>query len=137
MRKIIVTNKYNNKKLNNYILSIFPNLSTNILFRALRQKDIKVNGKRIKENILVFENDVIEIFVSDELLFGIENINFEVIYEDENILVINKPINISVTEEANGNLGPTLTRLIKEKFGNNIQPCHRLDRNTKRSSFIC
>ena len=50
MRKIIVTNKYNNKKLNNYILSIFPNLSTNILFRALRQKDIKVNGKRIKEN---------------------------------------------------------------------------------------
>ncbi|MCI8309398.1 MAG: RluA family pseudouridine synthase [Clostridia bacterium] len=132
MRKIIVDKKYNDKKLNSVLLDIFKNLNINILFKALRQKDIKINGNRVKENLIVYENDVIEVFISDELLFGNEIIDFNIAYEDKNILVIDKPQGISVTEESgkSGSSSITLTKLVKEKFGSDLEPCHRLDRNT-------
>ena len=52
----------------------------------------------------------------------------DVIYDDENILAINKPVGISVTENAKENI--CLTNLVKKEFGKNLEPCHRLDRNT-------
>lgn len=128
MQKLVVSKKYNNKKLENFILDSFPKLNKNMLFKALRQKDIKINGKRTKENVEIFENDEIEVFISDEFLFG--NQELKVVYEDENILAIDKEQDISVTDEAGRN-EVTLTKLVKEKFGDNLEPCHRLDRNTK------
>lgn len=128
MQKLIVPKKYDKKNLNNFILESFPNLNLNFLYKALRQKDIKINGKRVKENTIIYKNDEIEIFISDEILFG--KYELKVVYEDNNILAINKEQGISVTDEAGIN-GITLTKLVKEKFGKNIEPCHRLDRNTK------
>lgn len=130
MKKLVVSEKYNNKKLNNYILDIFPSLNQNIYYKALRQKDIKINGKRVKENVDIFTDDIIEVFISDNLLIGKENFDLKVMYEDDNILAIYKPINISVTNEADENT-ITLSEIVKKKFGNNVEPCHRLDRNTK------
>ena len=129
MQKIIISQKYDGKKLNTFILDSFKNLKQNILFKALRQKDIKVNGKRVKDNIVVYENDVIEIFISDELLYGESIIDIKAVYEDDNIIVFNKPEGISVTE--NSKETKTFTKIVKEKYGNNLEPCHRLDRNTK------
>ena len=129
MRKIKVTEKYNNKKLNNFILDTFPALNKNMLFKALRQKDIKINGARVKDNVDIYLNDEIEIYISDELLFGMSD-KFKIVYEDENILVVNKPEMISVTEEKDSNQ-ITLTKLVKKEFGEDLEPCHRLDRNTK------
>ena len=89
MKKLIVSDKYNNKKLSKFILDSFPHLSVNTLYKALRQKDIKINGTRIKENIDLVSGDEIEIYISDELLYGtVERI--KVVYEDDNILVVNK-----------------------------------------------
>ena len=129
MRKIKVTEKYNNKKLNNFILDTFPALNKNMLFKALRQKDIKINGARVKDNVDIYLNDEIEIYISDELLFGMSD-KLKIVYEDENILVVNKPEMISVTEEKDSNQ-ITLTKLVKKEFGEDLEPCHRLDRNTK------
>ena len=128
MQKLIVPKKYDKKNLNNFILESFPNLNLNFLYKALRKKDIKINGKRVKENTIIYENDEIEIFISDEILFG--KYELKVVYEYNNTLTINKEQGISVTDEAGIN-GITLTKLVKEKFGKNIEPCHRLDRNTK------
>jgi len=126
MKEIIVTEKYNNKKLNNFLLDFFPNLAQNTLYKALRKKDIRINGKRINENITIYAGDKISIFITDDLLLG--NTNLEIVYEDENILVINKPTGISVTENSHNEI--TLTSLVKKQFGNTLEPCHRLDRNT-------
>ena len=129
MRKLIVNEKYNNKKLNNFILDSFPNLNKNTLFKALRKKDIRINGKRVSEDEIVHSGDEITIFIIDDFLFGTSNINIDVIYEDENIIIFNKPEGISVTDDNISNI--TLTSLVKEKHGKNLEPCHRLDRNTK------
>ena len=71
MRKIIVDNKFNNKKLQAFLQFNFNGLSSSMFFKTLRKKDIKVNGKRISDNIVVYENDIIEIYVDDKFLFNI------------------------------------------------------------------
>ena len=129
MRKLVVNEKYNNKKLNNFILDSFPNLNKNTLFKALRKKDIRVNGKRVSDDILINTGDEITIFIIDDFLLGTNNYNIDIIYEDNNIIIFNKPENLSVTDDNISSV--TLTSIVKEKYGNNLEPCHRLDRNTK------
>ena len=51
MRKIIVDNKFNNKKLQAFLQFNFDGLSSSMFFKTLRKKDIKLNGKRVNENI--------------------------------------------------------------------------------------
>lgn len=128
MRKLVVNEKYNNKKLNNFILDNFKNLKTNTLYKALRKKDIRINNVKVSDNKTIYSGDEISIYISDELLFGKETFELEKVFEDENIIVIFKPKNISVTEDIYQ--GPTLTKIVKKEFGNNLEPCHRLDRNT-------
>lgn len=125
MKKLIVNKKYNGKQLNKFLLENIDYLNSNLLYKTLRKKDIKVNGKRISDNITIFENDEILIYIADELLRP--NFELDIIFEDENILVINKPYNIEVT----GN--NSLTTLIQEYYKNHKfkpMPCHRIDRNT-------
>ena len=127
MRKLIVNNKFNNKKLQSFLQFNFNGLSSSIFFKTLRKKDIKVNGKRINENINVFENDVIEIYLDDKFLFN--TFELDIIYEDDNILILNKPSGIEVIDNFENNL----TRLVQDKYNldNHFPyPCHRLDRNT-------
>ena len=127
MRKIIVDNKFNNKKLQAFLQYNFNGLSSSMFFKTLRKKDIKINGKRTNENIVVYENDVIEIYLNDEFLFN--TINLDIIYEDDNLLIINKPSDIEVLDDTNN----SLTKYVQDKYNlnNNFPyPCHRLDRNT-------
>lgn len=125
MKKLIVTKKYNEKKLNTFLLDNISNLSTNLYYQTLRKKDIKINGKRIHDNVTIHEGDEILVYISDELLNN--NIKLDIIYEDENILVLNKPYNLEVTGEN------SLTTYVHNKYSNSTfkpMPCHRLDRNT-------
>lgn len=123
MKSLIVTNNFNGKKLSSFVFYSFPNLAKNTFYKALRQKDIRINGKRINTDCTIYVDDKLSIYIADNLLFP--SINLEIIYEDDNILIVNKPNNIEVVGEN------SLTSLINTKFSsNNIMPCHRLDRNT-------
>lgn len=129
MRKLIVNKKYDNKKLNNFILDSFPNLNKNILFKSLRKKDIKINNIRVSENTTIHLGDEISIYIIDEYLLGENHFNIDIIFEDENILVVDKPEALPVTEDSSNST--TLTSILKSKYGKSINPCHRIDRNTK------
>ena len=123
MKSLIVTNNFNGKKLSSFVFNSFPNLAKNTFYKALRQKDIRINGKRINTDCTIYVDDKLSVYIADNLLFP--SINLEIIYEDDNILIVNKPNNIEVVGEN------SLTSLINTKFSsNNIMPCHRLDRNT-------
>ena len=125
MKEIIVNKRYHEKKLNKVILERVPNINYPTFCKLLRKKDIKINGKRINKDILVYENDKIEIYLPKEL--EETKINLDKVYEDENILVINKPAKIEVTGSN------SLTEIINKQYTNcefKPQPCHRIDRNT-------
>lgn len=125
MRKLIVPDKYNNKKLSKFILDSYPYLYTNTLYKALRQKDIKINGSRVNKDCNISFGDEILVYISDNLLMP--SFDLDIFYEDANILIINKPANLEVTGET------SLTSFVHEKYFDNDflpMPCHRLDRNT-------
>lgn len=125
MKKLIVDKKYDNKKLTVFLLKHYPTLSINTIFKTLRKKDIKLNDIRINKDIIVHTGDIISLYISDELLE--QSFNLKVIFEDDNILVIDKPNNIEVTGEY------SLTTQVHKAFYNYTfkpMPCHRLDRNT-------
>lgn len=136
MREIIVNKKYDEKKLNNFLLDNFDGLKLSTLYKALRKKDIRINNVKISENVNVHCGDKIKVFISDEYLFG-TCADIDIVYEDNNIVVVNKPAEIEVV----GN--NSLTSLLENyyfsatsTYNNNlksnifIKPCHRLDRNT-------
>ncbi len=125
MKEIIVNKKYHEKKLNKVILEELPNINYPTFCKLLRKKDIKINGKRVNKDMLVYENDKIGIYLPKEL--EETKINLDKVYEDENILVINKPAKIEVTGLN------SLTEIINKQYTNcefKPQPCHRIDRNT-------
>lgn len=125
MKKLVVNKKYDNKKLDKFLKDNISTLSNNLFYKTLRKKDIKINGKRVSENVTVFENDEILVYIPDYLL---ENkLNLDIIYEDNNILLINKPSNIKVTGQ------DSLTEVVHKLYSScefKPMPCHRLDRNT-------
>ena len=122
MQKITVTPKFDNKKLSDFLYSNFNGLTKNTLYKAFRKKDIRINDIKIGEDTIVHCNDIITIYIIDGLLY--KKINIEKIYEDDNILIVNKPDGIEVVGEN------SLTTMLSSEYSY-IAPCHRLDRNTK------
>ena len=98
MQILNVEEKYEGKKICAYLLYKFANLKQSTLYKALRKKDIRINGSRISDNETIHTGDEIKVFISDELLFS-SNITLDIVFEDKNILVINKPSGIEVTGE--------------------------------------
>ena len=127
MKKLIVNKKYDGKKLNKFLLDNIPHLSYGLFCNTLRKKDIKINGKRINKDISVFDGDEILVYIADSLLESKNQVKLDVVYQDDNILLINKPANIEVTGEN------SLTLLVHNNYETlsfKPMPCHRLDRNT-------
>ena len=128
MRKIIVNKKYDGKKLNTFLLDNFNGLTLNTIYKTLRKKDIRINNIKISENCTVNQGDEITIYLTDELLY--KTFDLDIVYEDDNILIVNKPTDIEVV--SNNKDEVTLTKLVLEHFSSLEfpAPCHRLDRNT-------
>lgn len=125
MKKIIVNKKDNGKKLNKIILKKIPSVNYFSFCKLLKKKDIKINGNRVNKDIEVFENDEILIYIPDQKLRN--KIDIDKIYEDENIIIVNKKEGIEVTGEN------SLTTALKKEYKDKeyeIEPCHRIDRNT-------
>ena len=98
MKTLIIDYKDEGKKISTYLTSIYPNLNVNHLYKALRKKDIKLNGKRISSNEVLHYNDELQVYITDSILNGIKlNIEITTIYEDDNIAIFNKPVDLEVT----------------------------------------
>lgn len=128
MRTIFVKETNSNISLSSYILNTFPNLSKGALFKALRNKDIKVNEKRVNKDILVGVNDKIDIYIKDNILYNIPKI-IQYIYQDENVAIVFKPQGLLSNNEYGKINEPTLEDIVKND-NQNLILCHRLDRNT-------
>jgi len=132
MIKLIVDEKGNSKKIVSYLQLKYNKLPQSAIFKALRNKDIKVNGIRIKDNVTLELGDELEIYIKDDIIFGKVSkftvVDKDIVYDDENILVYNKPEGIEV-QGFDGEIG--LEEAIKRQCGfNYFKACHRLDRNT-------
>lgn len=115
MIKIIAKNE---DKLINYLTN-FEGLNYNKVQTLLRKKDIKLNGKKVKLDTFIKKDDEIILYVKPNELF-----NYTIVFEDENILIVNKPKKLEVVS-ATRNLD--LCKLLQTE----VLPVHRLDYNTE------
>lgn len=102
----------------NYLVN-FEGLGFNKVKQLLRQKDIKVNGKRINSDVLVKLNDEVVLYAKQNYFFDIK-----VVFEDENVIIVDKPKKLEVISE---NKDIDLIKLINI----NYFAVHRLDFNTE------
>lgn len=126
MKSIVVNEKYNGKKLSQFLFDNFDGLTNNTFNKALRKKDIRINNTRVSENKTIYEGDEIKVYIVDELLYKKQDVSeIKIVYEDDNIVVFNKPAEIEVTGD--NSVESYAQNLFQGAF---IKPCHRLDRNT-------
>lgn len=150
MKQLTVNKNAAGQRLDRFLLKTFPSLSQGLLCKTLRKKDIKVNGVRASADYRVCENDVVTVYIKDELLeakkpseddFLTADSTLNIIYEDENIILVDKPAGMVVHED-NDNSRDTLINRIKsylyrkgeyrpeEEFSFAPSLCNRIDRNT-------
>ena len=127
-------------RLDAYITSKLEDLSRNMVQKLIKKGDILVNNKEEKESYKVQKGDQILVVIPKPEEKGLkkQEIPLDIIYEDEDILVVNKPKGM-VVHPANGNPDGTLVNAIMaickdslSGIGGEIRPgiVHRLDKDT-------
>jgi len=108
-----------NQKLSK-LISDELGLGFNVIQKIIRNKDVKIDGKRVSKDIDVSIGTLVEIFYNDKPV--------KIVFENEDLLVAFKPRNIeTISEESNDDLlNKLMVELSKELFA-----VHRLDRNTE------
>ena len=140
MKKVIVNNDEKGNRIDAYLSKKFEDISRVTIQRLIEEEKILVNDKKTKSSYKVQENDVItmEEDKPKDIALKAQNIPIEVIYEDADIIVVNKPKGI-VVHPANGNLDGTLVNAIMaickdslSGIGGEIRPgiVHRIDKDT-------
>ena len=139
MREFIVKEEVNNR-IDAYLSSKNDDFSRVAIQRLIEEQKILVNGKKTKASYKVQENDKItlEEVIPKEISLKAQEIPIEVIYEDNDIIVVNKPKGL-VVHPANGNPDGTLVNAIMaickdslSGIGGELRPgiVHRLDKDT-------
>ena len=134
-----------NKELaGNRIDKVLPTLDENLTRvmaqKLIEQENVKVNGKSVKTSYKLNENDKVEVEIPEvkEISIKAQDISVEVLYEDNDIIVVNKPKGL-VVHPANGNPDGTLVNALMKickgtlsGIGGEIRPgiVHRLDKDT-------
>ena len=148
MRRIIVTSIEANQRLDKFLMKYLNECPKGMIYKGIRTKKIKYNGKKPQGNEILQENDEIKIFFTEEQFEAFTRdkevkkvpISFKAVYEDDNILIVNKPMGLLTQKDvATGHsLADEVLSYLKENGSYNPQmakgftpaPCNRLDRNT-------
>ena len=140
MKEYIVLEEDKGQRLDTYIAKIDENITRTSAQRLIEEENILVNGKKQKVSYKIQNNDKITIEIPEpkQIELKAQNIPLDVIYEDSDIIVINKPKGM-VVHPANGNPDGTLVNAILSRckdslsgIGGEIRPgiVHRLDKDT-------
>lgn len=102
----------------------YPLLPETVVLRALRNRDVRVNGRRVTRNLALTCHDTVELFTRWQ------EPELDVLYEDVKLMVLNKPYGISTGPDGSG--APSLLALAEERAAGRYSPrlCHRLDNQT-------
>ena len=140
MKEYIVSQEEKGKRLDTYIPSVDTDITRTSAQRLIEDGNILVNGKNSKVSYKIQENDKISVEIPEpkQIELKAQNIPIEIIYEDSDIIVVNKPKGM-VVHPANGNPDGTLVNAVMaickdslSGIGGEIRPgiVHRIDKDT-------
>ena len=155
MQKIEITKNETGRRLDKFLRKYFSAAPLTLIYKMIR-KDIKVNGKRVSGDYVLAEGDVVSVYLTDDKFRefkttrrrGKAKKQFSVIYEDDSIIIVNKPRGLLThgdgTEKKNHLANQVLSYLIEEGAYDpaadsvySPAPVNRLDRNTSGLVIFC
>lgn len=151
MTEIIIQKNDAGQRADRFLSKAYPNLKTSLVCKLMRKKRIKLNGAKVEPNAILKEGDVFRFYLSEELLskrpaerandFRDISAEINVVYEDENILLCDKPCGLVVHEDNDNSADTLINRILsylyqKGEFDpaneQSFTPAlvNRIDRNT-------
>lgn len=110
MKEFKINKNDSGQRVDKFIPKTVPKLPKSLLYKYIRLKRIKVNKKRCEISQVLAENDMVEMYINDEFFeikknteFLTINSSLNIIYEDENILIVNKPAGTDVHRGSQNN----------------------------------
>ena len=152
MRELIIGKNDGGQRLDKFLTKALPDLPQSLLYKSIRTKKIKVNRKRAVPSQILSVGDCLQLFLREELFGPGENDrdgeelayivpHLRIVYEDENILLLDKPAGVPVHEDEGNRTANLLTHLqaylyrqgeydprAEQSFAPAL--CNRIDRNT-------
>ena len=151
MTELTITKNDAGQRVDRFLSKAFPNLTPPLVCKLMRKKRIKLNGAKAEPSAKLAEGDVLRFYLSDELLsrdkpqrendFRSVPPDIDAVYEDENILLVNKPAGMVVHEDSDNTADTLINRILcylwkkgeyRPEEENSFVPalCNRIDRNT-------
>lgn len=149
MRELTVNKNDAGQRLDKFISKAID-IPTSLLYKSIRLKKIKVNRKRAENSTLLREGDTVQCFLADSFFEKRDNDysylsritpSLSIVYEDENIMLVNKRPGVSVHEDEHNSENTLITHIWAYLFHKgeyspldeqSFAPalCNRIDRNT-------
>lgn len=149
MRKIIISSNDSQKRLDCFLQKFLYNVPSSLIHKYIRKKRIKINGKKSDCSYRLQLGDTVELYINDEFFenssdkyeFKKSNFELDIVYEDENIILVNKPSGLIVHPDKENNYDCLINRIQYYLYNkkeyipeneNSFTPSlvNRLDRNT-------
>lgn len=149
MREFIINRNDADQRLDKYLAKSFKRLPKSLMYKYIRNKKIKVNRKRCEISQRLNEGDMVQMYISEEFFEEQNDLSFmqasdqlNVLYENEHLLIVNKPANLLVHSDDANQFDTLMDRILKylvktkayDPYGEkSFTPalCHRIDRNTE------
>ena len=149
MKEVIIYKNESQQRLDRFLKKYLSKAPRGFIYKMIRKKNITLNNKKVSPDTIIVEGDIIQLYLADETIekFMEESeiiksrYSPNVVYEDENILLINKPVGVlshSDNKNHSNNIVDSMIYYLYKKgeynpnFENTFTPsiCNRLDRNT-------
>ena len=149
MRQIEITKNDSDQRLDKFLTKRFRNMPQSLMYKYIRTKYIKLNGKKCDISTRLNEGDILTLYIKDEFFeeqpdeydFLKAPIKLDIIYEDENIILLNKKPGLIVHPDENYHFDSLIARVqhylydkkeYDPKNENSFAPAlvNRIDRNT-------
>ena len=151
MKAFTITKNDAGQRVDKFLIKMLPTMPKSLVYKSLRKKRIKVNGKRAQENRMLQEGDLLEAYINDEFFeekaetpafMALASAELDIVYEDENVLIVNKPHGLSVHPDRDKHPDTLIARIHRYLYDKGeyipeqdktFSPAlaHRIDRNTK------
>lgn len=145
MKKIEINSNDAGQRVDKFLIKYFKHLPPAMIYKWLRKKKIRLDGRHPKNEEFLAEGSVFEIYVNDEFFPPEKEVpkwlnlaqDIAVVYEDENIIICDKPSGLRAHDGEDSLINRILSYLYKKGEYNPLSEntfapalCHRIDRNT-------
>ena len=131
LKTLIISAESGGMRTGDFIRALFPDMQESAIRKLFSARDVKLDGSPASRETILKAGQELKIYLPDK---AVPSRILRVVYEDEDILLVNKPAGVSVEHDAQGSISLTeLCRLYLAESGPCLfppVPCHRLDHRT-------